>query len=85
MAGRSTASAQGRSGWEHFSHDADIGVRGFGPSIEAAFEQAALAQTAVVTIVLGSQTVKVLTHSPIPVLVFRALMFRFHRRIPKSG
>jgi tRNA nucleotidyltransferase (CCA-adding enzyme) len=35
-------------GWEHFAHDADIGVRGFGPSLEAAFEQAALALTAVV-------------------------------------
>jgi len=33
MAGRSTAPAEGGSGWEHFSHDADIGIRGFGPSI----------------------------------------------------
>jgi tRNA nucleotidyltransferase (CCA-adding enzyme) len=35
--------------WEHFPHDADIGVRGCGPTIAAAFEQAALALTAVVT------------------------------------
>ncbi len=35
--------------WEHFSHDADIGVRGIGPSAAAAFEQAALAMTAVMT------------------------------------
>lgn len=35
--------------WEHFEHRADIGVRGIGPSREAAFEQAALALTAVVT------------------------------------
>ena len=35
--------------WEHFPHSADIGVRGYGPTIEAAFEQAALALTAVVT------------------------------------
>ena len=35
--------------WEHFPHDADIGVRGFGPTLEAAFEQAALALTAVIT------------------------------------
>ena len=36
-------------GWEHFSHDADIGVRGWGETIAQAFEQAALALTAVVT------------------------------------
>jgi tRNA nucleotidyltransferase (CCA-adding enzyme) len=35
--------------WEHFAHDADIGVRGVGASKEVAFEQAALALTAVVT------------------------------------
>jgi tRNA nucleotidyltransferase (CCA-adding enzyme) len=33
----------------HFAHDADIGVRGTGPTIAAAFEQAALAMTAVVS------------------------------------
>lgn len=35
--------------WEHFEHGADIGVRGFGASKAEAFEQAALAMTAVVT------------------------------------
>jgi len=35
--------------WEHFPHDADIGVRGFGATLEEAFEQAALALTAVIT------------------------------------
>jgi SHS2 domain-containing protein len=35
--------------WEHFAHDADIGVRGIGITKERAFEQAALAMTAVVT------------------------------------
>lgn len=35
--------------WEHFPHDADIGVRGVGTSKEEAFEQAALALTAVIT------------------------------------
>lgn len=35
--------------WEHLSHGADIGVRGIGASREEAFEQAALALTAVVT------------------------------------
>jgi SHS2 domain-containing protein len=37
-----------KSGWEHFSHGSDIGVRGFGRSIEEAFEQAAVALAAVV-------------------------------------
>lgn len=35
--------------WEHFSHEADIGVRGRGNSPAAAFEQAALALAAVIT------------------------------------
>lgn len=35
--------------WEHFHHQADIGVRGVGASKEEAFEQAALALTGVVT------------------------------------
>jgi len=29
--------------WEHFAHDADVGVRGIGPTREAAFEQGGLA------------------------------------------
>jgi protein archease len=33
-------------GWEHFEHLADIGVRGFGPTKAAAFENAAKALTA---------------------------------------
>jgi tRNA nucleotidyltransferase (CCA-adding enzyme) len=35
--------------WELFPHDADIGVRGVGPTREAAFEQAALALTGAIT------------------------------------
>lgn len=35
--------------WEHFDHDADIGIRGIAPTLEQAFEQAALAMTAVMT------------------------------------
>jgi tRNA nucleotidyltransferase (CCA-adding enzyme) len=31
------------TGWELFSHGADVGVRGFGPTREAAFEQGAIA------------------------------------------
>jgi len=34
--------------WEHFSHEADIGVRGFGRTKAEAYEQAALAMTAVI-------------------------------------
>ena len=35
--------------WEHFHHRADIGVRGRGDSLEAAFVQAAIGLTAVIT------------------------------------
>jgi tRNA nucleotidyltransferase (CCA-adding enzyme) len=35
--------------WEHFQHEADMGVRGKGRSKSEAFEQAALALTAVIT------------------------------------
>ena len=37
------------TGWEDFPHDADVGVRGFGATAAEAFEQAALALTAIVT------------------------------------
>ncbi|MGQ0657717.1 MAG: archease [Chromatiales bacterium] len=39
--------ASGR--WEHFSHVADLGVRGVGASVEEAFAQAAKGLTAAVT------------------------------------
>jgi SHS2 domain-containing protein len=35
--------------WQHFPHDADIGIRGFGGSVSEAFAQAAKAVTAAVT------------------------------------
>jgi SHS2 domain-containing protein len=35
--------------WEHFPHDADIGVRGYGATLAEAFAQAALALSAAVT------------------------------------
>lgn len=35
--------------WEHFSHGADIGIRGIGETITKAFEMGALALTAVIT------------------------------------
>ncbi|MGD8588236.1 MAG: archease [Chromatiales bacterium] len=37
------------SHWEHFHHQADIGIRGTGETLEIAFEQAAIALTAVIT------------------------------------
>ena len=40
---------EGSSFWEHFPHSADIGIRGCGPTVDRAFEQAAIALTAVVT------------------------------------
>jgi SHS2 domain-containing protein len=41
--------ADRRAEWEHFPHDADVGVRGCGTTPAEAFEQAACALTAVVT------------------------------------
>jgi tRNA nucleotidyltransferase (CCA-adding enzyme) len=41
--------------WEHFEHQADIGVRGFASGKAGAFEQAALALTAVLTDPAGVQ------------------------------
>ena len=35
--------------WAHFPHEADVGIRGVGASKQEAFEQAAIAMTAVVT------------------------------------
>lgn len=37
------------TGWQHFRHEADIGIRGYGCSLEESFVQAALAMTAVIT------------------------------------
>lgn len=50
--------------WEHFHHGADIGVRGWGETLEEAFAQAALALTAVVT-----PPEKVLAERGIPIAV----------------
>jgi SHS2 domain-containing protein len=46
---RSAARLPSKAGWEHFPHDADVGVRGWGATAAQAFEQAAHALTAVVT------------------------------------
>lgn len=39
----------GTAYWEHYAHEADIGIRGVATSKEAAFAQAAQALTAVIT------------------------------------
>lgn len=39
----------GAARWEHFAHVADVGIRGIGVTPDSAFEQTALALTAVVT------------------------------------
>jgi tRNA nucleotidyltransferase (CCA-adding enzyme) len=52
MTGQTTSGSAARqpsARWEHFPHGADIGVRGFGATREQAFEQAAVAMTAVIT------------------------------------
>ena len=53
--------------WEHFAHGADIGIRGFGPTKAAAFEEAARALAAVVTepgLVAASQPVELTCAAP---------------------
>lgn len=55
------------AGWEHFYHVADIGVRGRGATLEEAFEQAALALTAVVVrpeAVCARQAIEVCLSAP---------------------
>jgi tRNA nucleotidyltransferase (CCA-adding enzyme) len=37
-----------RGHWEHFPHEADMGIRGLGPTLAEAFVQAALGLTAVI-------------------------------------
>jgi tRNA nucleotidyltransferase (CCA-adding enzyme) len=53
--------------WEHFPHEADIGVRGLGASKEEAFEQAAVALTAVILDpqeLTGAEVVEVTCEAP---------------------
>jgi tRNA nucleotidyltransferase (CCA-adding enzyme) len=65
--------ATGPAGWEHFQHQADIGVRGWGPTLEEAFRQGAFALTAVVTDledVRPSQPVAIACEAPDTELLF---------------
>jgi len=53
--------------WEHFPHQADIGVRGIGSTKESAFESAAQALTAVITdlgSVAPTQSVSIVCEAP---------------------
>ena len=57
----------GEARWEHFEHGADIGVRGIAPTRAGAFEQAALALTAVLTdprAVRPAQAVEIACEAP---------------------
>ncbi len=59
--------AEAEPRWEHFSHQADIGVRGFGATPAQAFETAAMALTAVITdprLVVPRQVVEVECEAP---------------------
>lgn len=61
------------SSWEHFPHQADIGVRGIGSTKEAAFEGAARAVTAVITdldSVVPTQEVSIACEAPDDELLF---------------
>ena len=53
----------GEARWEHFAHEADMGVRGFGNTKAEAFEQAALALTAVIADPKSIQTEEVVNIS----------------------
>ncbi len=53
--------------WEHFTHGADIGVRGIGNTQSEAFEQAALAMTAVIcdpALVRATEAVEIACTAP---------------------
>lgn len=73
--------------WEHFRHEADIGVRGLDPTREAAFAQAALALTAVITDperVEARMPVRIVCSAPDDALLFcdwlNALVFEMATR-----
>jgi tRNA nucleotidyltransferase (CCA-adding enzyme) len=53
--------------WEHYPHDADVGIRGYGATRGQAFEQAALAMVAIVVdprSVAATETVDVDCEAP---------------------
>jgi SHS2 domain-containing protein len=73
--------------WEHFPHEADVGLRGLGATLEQAFAQAALALTAVVTdpaAVIPRQMIRLSCEAPDIELLFvdwlNALIFEMATR-----
>lgn len=53
--------------WEHFYHEADIGVRGYGADLAQAFSQTAMAMIAVITdpaLISPRETIDVHCHAP---------------------
>ena len=53
--------------WQHFHHQADIGIRGIGSTLDEAFAEAALALTAVITDPVGihpTASVKIHCNAP---------------------
>jgi len=73
--------------WEHFPHEADMGIRGIATSLEAAFAQAAIALTAIVTdpaSVRARETITLTAADPDRELLFvdflNAIIFEMARR-----
>ncbi len=73
--------------WEHFCHQADIGVRGIGGSIEEAFEEAAIAMMAVIcnpANVAGAEEIEITCEGPDIELLFadwlNAIVYEIARR-----
>ena len=73
--------------WEHFPHEADMGIRGIATSLEEAFAQAAVALTAIVTdpaTVQARETITLEAADPDRELLFvdflNALIFEMARR-----
>lgn len=59
--------------WEHFYHQADVGVRGLGRSVEEAFEQAAFGLVAVIADpdkVAGVEKIEITCNCSDPELLF---------------
>lgn len=73
--------------WEHFEHKADMGVRGFGNKPAGAFEQAALAMSAIITdlpLIEPREEVNIICEEPDQELLFadwlNALIFEMSTR-----
>ncbi|WP_454780442.1 archease [Legionella sp. WA2022007384] len=59
--------------WEHFSHESDIGVRGYGSTLSSAFAMGALALTNVITnaqLVQPAKTLHITCEAPSEEILF---------------